>query len=61
MNNTAELMNSLAPQDGITPTNLSGVEIYKLSQYQPPTPVYYQKGIVIVGQGPKTLRSEERL
>ena len=55
MKNIAELMKSLAARDGVTPTNLPGVVIYKLSQYQPPTPVYYQKGIVIVGQGPKTL------
>lgn len=55
MKNIAELMKSLAARDGVTLTDLSGVAIYKLSQYQPPTPVYYQKGIVIVGQGPKTL------
>lgn len=55
MNNIAELMKSLAARDGVTPSDLPGVVIYKLSQYQPPTPVYYQKGIVIIGQGPKTL------
>lgn len=55
MENIAELMQSLAARDEVTPTDLPGVVIYKLSQYQPPTPVYYRKGIVFVGQGPKTL------
>ncbi|MBI9091976.1 MAG: AraC family transcriptional regulator [Desulfobacterium sp.] len=53
MDETATLMNTLAKTDGLTPTPLPGVRIYKTSQYQPRQPLCYDKGVIIVGQGSK--------
>lgn len=55
MESMARLMDKLASQDGKNATHITNVSVYKWSQYQPPTPLYYEKGIVIIGQGSKTI------
>ncbi len=48
-----ELMGRLAPMDGINPTRISQVRLFKASQYQPRQPLCYDQGVIIVGQGTK--------
>jgi len=48
-----DLMDQLAEKDGFNYTSLSGVKIFKASQYLPRKPLCYEQGIIIVGQGSK--------
>ena len=55
MNTMSQLISGLAPQEGVNYTNLPDVELYRVSRYQPPTPLTYRKGIFIIGQGSKRI------
>jgi len=47
------LLNALARRDGIHPTAVEGVKLMRMSRPLPRSPVLYEPGIVIVGQGRK--------
>lgn len=49
----AELLRSLATQEGVSATLLDGVQIFRADHHVPRTPVEYDPSIVIVGQGRK--------
>ena len=49
----AELLGSLAVEEGFTPSPLDDVQFFRASQPVPRTPVAYDSSIVIVGQGRK--------
>jgi AraC-like DNA-binding protein len=53
MTETADLMNGLAKQEGLNDTCIQGVRIYKATQSSPRTPLLYNQGMIIVGQGAK--------
>jgi AraC-like DNA-binding protein len=53
MDEIARLMDTLSTTEGLNPTQLPGVQIYKASHYQPRQPLCYGKGVIIVGQGSK--------
>jgi len=56
MPDIARLMGDLCREEGPTRTMLPGVRLYRATQNIPRTPLLYQQGIVIVGQGAKTVR-----
>jgi AraC-like DNA-binding protein len=49
----AEQMDNLAQTEGVTPTRIPEIKIFKTSQGHNRKPLMYEKGIVIVGQGAK--------
>jgi hypothetical protein len=49
----AELLRSLAIDEGFTPSNLTEVQFFRANNPAPRTPVAYDPCIVIVGQGRK--------
>jgi AraC-like DNA-binding protein len=53
MQEIAELMDRLAVRDGETTTVVPGVSLHKTSHHIPRTPLLYQQGVIIVGQGTK--------
>lgn len=53
MQEIAELMDKLSKGDGITETALPGVRIGRASCGHSRSPLFYQQGIVIMGQGSK--------
>ena len=53
MDKLARLMDRLAKKEGVNDTLLSGVKIFKASQYQARQPLCYEQGVFIVGQGSK--------
>jgi len=53
MGDISRLMAGLAGKEGVNPTNIHGVNIFKASQYQAPEPLCYQQGVIIAGQGRK--------
>lgn len=53
MQEIPELMNKLSRGDGITETALPGVKIGKASRSHSRVPLFYQQGVIIVGQGAK--------
>ncbi|WP_243359503.1 AraC family transcriptional regulator [Fundidesulfovibrio terrae] len=53
MSEIAATMARLATQEGVTQTGVPGVRIYKTSRDIPRTPLLYQQGVIIVGQGSK--------
>ncbi|GIU17146.1 XRE family transcriptional regulator [Shewanella colwelliana] len=53
MKSIAQLMSALAPNEGINPTALQGVHIFRSSQYGARGPMCYYQGVLIVGQGKK--------
>jgi AraC-like DNA-binding protein len=48
-----ELLNSMAKVEGSSPTILDGVRLMRASRPLPRTPVLYEPGIIIIGQGRK--------
>lgn len=48
-----QLLNSLVTQEGTHPSILPGVNLMRADQCWPRTPVLYEPGVVIVGQGRK--------
>lgn len=53
MREIAGRMARLATQEGVTPTEVPGVRLYKTSRDIPRTPLLYQQGVIIMGQGSK--------
>jgi len=53
MGEIVDLMGRLAKTEGLNDTSLSGVRVFKASQYQPRQPICYEQGVFIVGQGAK--------
>lgn len=53
MDKTAELMAKLAHSEGLNQTEISGVGIYKATEYKGREPLCYNQGVIIVGQGQK--------
>lgn len=53
MTKVAQLMNTLAKDDGFNTTRLPGIGIYKASAPKPREPLCYEQGVIIVGQGSK--------
>ena len=53
MNEIATLMAPLAPKEGVNDTHLSGVHVFRSSQYGARGPMCYSQGVLIVGQGKK--------
>lgn len=49
----AQRMETLACGEGFTETPVSGVRIYRTTASSPRSPLLYQQGIIIVGQGAK--------
>jgi len=56
----AELLDSLAPAEGVNSTRLEGVSIYKTSETRPREPLCYSQGIIIMAQGSKRVYLEEQ-
>src|SRR5689334_12758051 len=48
-----ELLRGLATREGMHPTLIEGVTLMRVSQALPRTPVLYEPGVVIIGQGRK--------
>lgn len=55
MTHFSQLMLSLAPNEGVNETVLPGLRFYKASETKSAMPFLYQKGIIVVGQGHKTI------
>lgn len=53
METIAQLMNNLAPLEGINETGLPGTRIYKTSTSIGRVPLCYDQGVIIIGQGEK--------
>lgn len=53
MDTIAQLMASMARNDGLNSTELSGVSVYKATEYKGREPLCYNQGVIIVGQGEK--------
>lgn len=53
MTDVVSALQALAPNEGINPTHLSSVGIYKASQSSERVPLCYSQGIIIVVQGQK--------
>lgn len=53
MDTIAQLMASMATNDGLNSTELSGVGVYKATEYKGREPLCYNQGVIIVGQGEK--------
>ena len=49
----AEILGTLATQQGVTPSFLDGVQVFRADHPMPRTPLPYDPSIVIVGQGRK--------
>jgi AraC-like DNA-binding protein len=49
----ASLLNELAVHEGLQPTRVEGVQVYRSSESAPRAPMVYQPHIIIVGQGQK--------
>lgn len=61
MTEIATAMNRLVSVDGLHQTNLSGVQIFKASEYTPREPLCYQQGLLFVGQGAKRVYLDDRV
>ena len=48
------LLSELAPRDGFLPSRLPGVSFMRTTRHIPRTPITYEPGIFIIGQGRKT-------
>ncbi|MFP5222560.1 MAG: AraC family transcriptional regulator N-terminal domain-containing protein [Acidobacteriota bacterium] len=55
MRSIAEMMATLATQEGMTQTEVPGVRLYKTSRDIPRAPLLYRQGVIIVGQGAKRI------
>lgn len=55
MPDIAVLMGALCPDEGVYATALPGVRLSRSTRGMPRTPLLYQQGIVILGQGEKTV------
>ena len=53
MDKTAALMARLARDEGLNQTELTGVGVYRVSEYRGREPLCYNQGFIIVGQGEK--------
>ncbi len=53
MDTMSQLIDELISHEGINSTNMPGIQVVRISKYQPPTPFNYPKGIFIIGQGAK--------
>jgi len=53
MDTIAQLMASIAKSEGLNRTELSGVGVYKATEYKGREPLCYNQGVIIVGQGEK--------
>lgn len=53
MDTIAQLMASMAENEGLNSTELSGVGVYKASENKGREPLCYNQGVIIVGQGEK--------
>ena len=53
MNKIPQLMTSMAGNEGLNSTGLSGVGIFKATEYKGREPLCYNQGVIIVGQGEK--------
>ncbi|GGB72942.1 AraC family transcriptional regulator [Shewanella inventionis] len=60
MNEIAKLMAQLAPKEGVNDTYLSGVRVFRGSQYASRGPLCYSQGVLIVGQGKKRVYIEDQ-
>ena len=49
----ADLLGRIATEDGLRPTLVDDVEVFRASESMPRTPIVYQPRILIVGQGRK--------
>jgi len=61
MDETTELMDRLAHQEGINNTFLNGIRIFKTSRSRPRQPLLYRQGAIIVGQGTKRVYLDDRV
>ncbi len=57
----AQVLASLAPNEGVNPTALPGVRIYRSNQSRPREPLCYSQGIIIMAQGTKRVYLEDRM
>lgn len=53
MGKIAQLMAGMADNEGLNRTGLSGVGVYKATEYRGREPLCYNQGVIIVGQGEK--------
>ncbi|MGL1930746.1 MAG: AraC family transcriptional regulator [Desulfotalea sp.] len=53
MDQIAQLMDNLALTDGVNPTTIKNINIFKASTYRPREPLCYEKGLLFVSQGSK--------
>lgn len=53
MDDIAKLMDGLAASEGLNNTGLKGVRIYRSTTGTPRSPLLYEQGVIIVGQGSK--------
>ncbi|MDP5147775.1 AraC family transcriptional regulator [Shewanella sp. ULN5] len=60
MTDIATLMAALAPKEGVNPTHLKGVHVFRGSQYGARGPMCYSQGMLFVGQGKKRLYLDEQ-
>ncbi|MCP3942998.1 MAG: AraC family transcriptional regulator [Desulfobacteraceae bacterium] len=61
MSKIINLMDRLAKKEGINETLVSGVKIFKASQYQPRQPLCYEQGVFIIGQGSKKVFLDDKI
>lgn len=60
MDTITQLMNHQAPKEGVNPSRLPGIFLYRASWPAARQPLCYQRGIIIVGQGTKQVYLGDR-
>lgn len=55
MSEIVELLEKLAKKEGVNDTCIDGIYVFKASKSTPRTPLCYQQGFFIVGQGTKRI------
>jgi AraC-like DNA-binding protein len=61
MNDIADLMKKLAAKDGVNRTCIDGVKVYRSSKGTTRSPLLYEQGVIIVGQGSKKVYLGEKI
>lgn len=55
MKTIPELLNILAPKEGLNTSNVKSINLFRVSHARKREPFLYEKGIIIIGQGSKNM------
>ncbi len=61
MQRLVDVLEPLAPKEGVNPTRLPGVAVFRASTSSPKVPLCYSQGIIILAQGSKRVYLEDQV